>query len=81
MRHGDSVGAPNVNFRNTCCEISCLPTSPRIFEHLKSNGNKILDFDHYEKCRIKNKQIERKCITHENIQQYTSWKKLNEACK
>ena len=22
------------NFRNICCEISCLPASPRIFEHL-----------------------------------------------
>ena len=43
-------GAPNVNFwkisvrktiwdtefRNICCKISCLPTSPRIFEHLKN---------------------------------------------
>ena len=24
------------NFRNICCKISCLPASPRIFEHLKS---------------------------------------------
>ena len=23
------------NFRNICCKISCLPASPRIFEHLK----------------------------------------------
>ena len=25
------------NFRNICCKISCLPASPRIFEHL-NNG-------------------------------------------
>ena len=41
-------GAPNVNFRkmsvrqtnfqNICCKSSCLPASPRIFEHLKKNG-------------------------------------------
>ena len=24
------------NFRNICCKISCLPASPRIFEHLKN---------------------------------------------
>ena len=24
------------NFRNICCKISCLPASPRIFEHLQS---------------------------------------------
>ena len=24
------------NFRNICCKISCLPVSPRIFEHLKN---------------------------------------------
>ena len=44
-------GAPNVNFgkylfgrrfeiqnfRNTCCKISCLPASPRIFEHIRYN--------------------------------------------
>ena len=24
------------NFRNICCKISCLPASPRIFEHLKT---------------------------------------------
>ena len=24
------------NFRNNCCKISCLPASPRIFEHLKN---------------------------------------------
>ena len=24
------------NFRNICCKISCLPDSPRIFEHLKN---------------------------------------------
>ena len=24
------------NFRNICCKISCLPTSPGIFKHLKS---------------------------------------------
>ena len=23
------------NFRNICCKISCLPASPRIFDHLK----------------------------------------------
>ena len=23
------------NFRNICCKISCLPASPRIYEHLK----------------------------------------------
>ena len=47
--------APNVNFRkksvrktiwdlefrNICCKISCLPASPKIFEHLK-NGNGFL---------------------------------------
>ena len=26
----------NQNFRNICCKISCLPASPRIFEHLKN---------------------------------------------
>ena len=26
----------NQNFRNICCEISCLPASPRIFEHLQN---------------------------------------------
>ena len=25
----------NQNFRNICCKISCLPASPRIFEHLQ----------------------------------------------
>ena len=25
------------NFRNICCKISCLPASPRIFEHLKNS--------------------------------------------
>ena len=30
------------NFRNVCCKTSCLPASPRIFEHLK-NG-KIANF-------------------------------------
>ena len=25
-----------LNFRNICCKISCLPASPRIFEHLKN---------------------------------------------
>ena len=24
------------DFRNNCCKISCLPASPRIFEHLKN---------------------------------------------
>ena len=24
------------NFRNICCKISCLPASPKIFEHLKN---------------------------------------------
>ena len=24
------------NFQNICCKISCLPASPRIFEHLKN---------------------------------------------
>ena len=24
------------SFRNICCKISCLPASPRIFEHLKN---------------------------------------------
>ena len=24
------------NFRNICCKISCLPASPRIFEHLQN---------------------------------------------
>ena len=24
------------NFRNICCKMSCLPASPRIFEHLKN---------------------------------------------
>ena len=24
------------NFRNICCEISCLPASPRIFKHLRT---------------------------------------------
>ena len=30
------------NFRNICCKISCLPASPRIFEHLKMSGAFIL---------------------------------------
>ena len=25
------------NFRNICCKISCLPASPRTFEHLKNS--------------------------------------------
>ena len=24
------------NFQNICCKIFCLPTSPRIFEHLQN---------------------------------------------
>ena len=24
------------NFRSICCKISCLPASPRIFEHLQN---------------------------------------------
>ena len=49
-RLGDYSGAPNVNFRKITvrttiwelelskhlCKISCLPSSPRIFEHLKN---------------------------------------------
>ena len=26
----------DLNFRNICCKISCLPASPRIFEHVKN---------------------------------------------
>ena len=26
----------NYNFRSICCKISCLPASPRIFEHLQN---------------------------------------------
>ena len=26
----------NQNFQNICCKISCLPASPRIFEHLQN---------------------------------------------
>ena len=43
-REFNETGAPKVNFRriyvwrktNICCKISCLPASPRIFEHLKT---------------------------------------------
>ena len=44
-----ATGAPNVNFRNICCKISCLPASPRIFDHLK-NGT-IAHF--YRICTLK----------------------------
>ena len=37
------------NFRNVCCKISCLPASPRGFEHLKNLYNCPFLTDFYPK--------------------------------